>query len=325
MYKTVIEQLVNEKVPMVLITILDVKGSAPRHAGSKMLLSEKGVIGGTVGGGRGEALAIEKGLAILKTKDFGSLKIEMLGEDIYDKDMICGGKSHMMFQYINDNKGVVYEKACQLLEKGMPAYLVTDLKSGQTETIENENEEGFERCQLEKKSFLNKDKTKFYDTIFPLDNLLILGGGYVGHALYKAASLMDFNITVYDDRSGFANKERFPKTREVLAGDYETLLKSYPFNGSTYIVITTRGHLCDVDCLRNTINRPYAYLGCIGSRRKIETVKKGLLEEGFSKKKIENVYAPIGLDIGAETPEEIAISILGQIIGVKHGKENRSL
>ena len=324
MYKTVIEQLINENEPMVLITILKVKGSAPRHAGSKMLLSEKGVISGTVGGGRGEALAIEKAMSILKSKIFSCLEVEMLGEDIYDKDMICGGRSYMMFQYIDADK-TVYKKACLNLEKGKPAYLVTDLKIGETEIVENENNEAFKASELAKKSFLNTDKTKFYDVVFPLDNLLILGGGYVGQAVYKVVSFMDFNITVYDDREAFANQERFPKAGSVKAGNYEELLKKYPFNDATYVVITTRGHLCDVDCLRNTLNRPHAYLGCIGSRRKIETVKNGLLEEGFSKAKMASIYAPIGFDIGAETPEEIAIAILAQIIGVKNGKENRSL
>lgn len=323
MYKTVIEQLINQKEPVILVTILDVKGSAPRHPGSKMLLSKEGVIGGTVGGGRGEALAIKKGLENLEEKKvFDTLEVEMFGDDIYDTNMICGGRSHMMFQYMDEDKGA-YEVGAGLLKAGKPAYFVTDFKTGITEIVSDEEDLVFKECLAAKKGVLNKEKTLFYDPVFPLDNLLILGGGYVGEAIYKVASLMDFNITVYDDRAIFGNSKRFPLAVEAASGDYGDLLSNYEFNEATYIVITTRGHLCDVACLRNTLNRPHAYLGCIGSKRKIETVKKGLLEEGFSPEKIKKVFAPIGFDIGAETPEEIAIAILGQIIGVKHGKENK--
>ena len=324
MYNTIIERLVNEKKPMVLVTILKINGSAPRHAGSKMLLSKKGVLCGTVGGGYGEALVIKKAISIFKSKIFSCLEIEMLGEDIYNKDMICGGKSYLMFQYIDADK-TVYKKAYFNLKKGKPTYLTTDLKTGETKIIENEDNKVFKAGKLTKKSFLNINENKFYDVIFPINNLLILGAGYIGQSVYEIASFLDFNITVYDDREAFANQERFPKARNVKAGNYKDLLNKYPFNNTTYVVIATRGHLYDIDCLRNILNRPYAYLGCIGSRQKIKTVKNILLKEGFLKTKIENVYSPIGLDIGAEMPEEIAISILAQIIGVKSGKENRSL
>ncbi|MGB9887062.1 MAG: XdhC family protein [Moorellales bacterium] len=143
--------------------------------------------------------------------------------------------------------------------------------------------------------------------------VLILGAGYVGQALARVMSVLRYPTTVVDDRPEFASQERLPSCR-VICGEFEKVLADYPVGPRTFVVIVTRGHRSDYACLRALINRPTAYLGMIGSKRKVETVFEELRKEGVTEEDLSRVYAPIGLDIGARTPEEIAVSIAAQII-----------
>lgn len=148
--------------------------------------------------------------------------------------------------------------------------------------------------------------------------LLIVGGGHVGHAIYKAASILDFHIVIFEDREEFLNEKRFPKAQELILGDFEESLKNYPVDNSTYIVIVTRGHEFDEEALEAVINSKAKYIGVMGSRNKVSKMILNLEEKGIDKNKLKKVYTPIGLAIGGETPEEIAISILSEILLIKN-------
>jgi xanthine dehydrogenase accessory factor len=138
-------------------------------------------------------------------------------------------------------------------------------------------------------------------------------------------TLLDFRVVVIDDRPTFARKERFPTAHQVIAGGFEKSLQNFPIDGNTYIVIITRGHRHDLECLRQVLDSPAAYIGMIGSRRRVRGVFRLLEEEGYSLEKIARLHAPIGLDIGAQTPAEIALAIMGEIIKVRRGGNGRSL
>jgi xanthine dehydrogenase accessory factor len=150
--------------------------------------------------------------------------------------------------------------------------------------------------------------------------LIIVGAGHVALPLAHLGKMIDFEVVVLDDRPRFANPQRFPMADRVLAQPFRETLHHWPIDNDTYIVLVTRGHSHDVACLLEVIDSPARYIGMIGSKRRIKAVFDLLeQEEGLDPAKFEQVYAPIGLDIGAENPAEIAISIMAEIINVHRG------
>ncbi|MCR4428344.1 MAG: XdhC/CoxI family protein [Caldiserica bacterium] len=152
--------------------------------------------------------------------------------------------------------------------------------------------------------------------------LYIFGGGHVGFALYQVASLLEFRIIIVDDRPAFASPERFPRAHRIIQKDFEEALREINFYPSDFAVIVTRGHAHDQLVLREILKKERipGYIGMIGSRAKNARVFQNLEKEGIPRELLTRVFAPIGLDIGGEKPEEIAISILAEIIAFRHGK-----
>jgi xanthine dehydrogenase accessory factor len=159
----------------------------------------------------------------------------------------------------------------------------------------------------------------FIEPFVPDPVLLIAGAGHIAAPLASLAHLMNFSVSVTDDRASFANRERFPTAKQLLVGDIEATLKNYPITPRTHIVLVTRAHAHDVQGLRAIIDSPAAYIGMIGSQRRVWAVFKLLHEEGVPAEKLSRVRAPIGLDLGGGTPEEIALSIMAEIIQLRHG------
>ncbi len=155
--------------------------------------------------------------------------------------------------------------------------------------------------------------------------LLVVGGGHVGKALAVIGDLCGFSIVVVDDRPEYANAERFPEAERVIRGRFDEVLAEYPFDANTYVVCVTRGHKHDETSLRQVVGKPAAYVGMIGSRRRVAAVLQHLVEDGADPAAVARVHTPIGLDIGAETPEEIAVSIMAEIIQVRRGGSGRQM
>ena len=149
--------------------------------------------------------------------------------------------------------------------------------------------------------------------------LLIVGGGHIGQSLAVIASQVGFSVAVLDDRAAFANIERFPTADQVICGDFVEELRRFSIDAHTYIVLVSRGHKQDELSLREVATSEAAYVGMIGSRRRVGAVLTHLTREGLPQEALGRVHTPIGLDIGAETPEEIAVSIIAQIISVRRG------
>ncbi|MGE4272393.1 MAG: XdhC family protein [Desulfitobacterium sp.] len=157
----------------------------------------------------------------------------------------------------------------------------------------------------------------FLDPIVPTHRLIILGGGHIALPLVQMGKLLNYEVTVIDDRLSFANKGRFPEADQVICQDFQSALQELTFDKSTYVIVVTRGHRYDQTCLEEVLKQPQtAYLGMIGSRRKVATIMNNLKENGYSQEVLDRVYTPIGLDIGAQTPEEIAVSIIAEMIMV---------
>ncbi|MGB6896667.1 MAG: XdhC/CoxI family protein [Dehalococcoidia bacterium] len=155
--------------------------------------------------------------------------------------------------------------------------------------------------------------------------LLVVGGGHIGQALAEIGALVGFAVAVVDDRPEFASPERFPQAERVICGDFEEELRRFPITPQTYVVVVTRGHREDELSLRQVVTSEAAYVGMIGSRRRSAMVLRHLGEEGYPREALERVRTPIGLDIGAETPEEIAVSIMAEIIQVRRGGSGRPM
>lgn len=155
--------------------------------------------------------------------------------------------------------------------------------------------------------------------------LLVVGAGHIGRSLCKLGAEVGFSVAVLDDRPDYANRERLPEADQVLCEDFEAALDRFPITHNTYIVMVSRGHKQDELSLRKVVARPAAYVGMIGSKRRTGTVLQHLAEEGFPRDALDAVHTPIGLDIGAETPEEIAVSILAELIMARRGGSGRRM
>ena len=161
----------------------------------------------------------------------------------------------------------------------------------------------------------------FIEPVLPAPLLYLFGAGHVSYEVYKAARNAGFDVIVADDRETYANAERFPDARQVIAEDFDKALTSLAPTASSYIVIATRGHRDDMRVLRWAVQTPARYVGMIGSKRKAITVYRQLTAEGLRPELFDRVHSPVGLDIGAITPEEIAVAILAELIAARRHAE----
>jgi len=156
------------------------------------------------------------------------------------------------------------------------------------------------------------------EPVYPPNPVIIFGGGHVGFAVYSILKTIDFKITIVDDRKAFANKKRFPEAKTVICSPYEKAFAKLKPTPQTYIIICTRAHSHDEKCLGFALSTPARYVGMLGSKKKNAALKKKVKEKGISARRIRDLRAPIGLEIGAVTPEEIAVSIAAELIRFRY-------
>ncbi len=165
----------------------------------------------------------------------------------------------------------------------------------------------------------------FVEPFVPPPVLLIAGAGHIAAPLAAIANIMNYTVSVTDDRASFASRERFPSAKQLLVSDIESTLRNYPITPRTHIVLVTRAHSHDVQGLRAILDSPAAYIGMIGSQRRVWAVFKLLRDEGIPAEKLARVRAPIGLDFGSSTPEEIALGIMAEITLLRHGGTGKTM
>ena len=161
----------------------------------------------------------------------------------------------------------------------------------------------------------------FVEPVIPQPRAFIFGGGHVSKGISKIATLAGFSTSIIDNREAFANKERFPEAEATYAEEYEDVFPKLPVNSSSYIIIVTRGHRDDMRVLRWAVNTPAKYIAMIGSKRKTISVVHELEKEGIPREAFDKVFAPMGLEIGAEMPEEIAISVVAEMIAIRRAPD----
>jgi xanthine dehydrogenase accessory factor len=297
-----------------LVTVAAASGSTPRGPGSRMLVLEGGGIVGTVGGGLPEARAIEAALRAIAEGAPATLVVEMTGAEARGSDLICGGSSEMWIEPLPDASRRAYAAAVAAIDRGERVVIVASPSKGIIAV--EPAPEGSEEPVIDAEGLLRCP-------IRPAERLLVLGGGHVGLALARVASGLGFSVTVADPRPEFSDPSRFPEAARCLREDFVRAIGLFAPRASDYAVVVSPGHLGDLECTRALLGCELRYLGIIGSRRKAVMLIEALVEEGFDRGRVEAIRLPIGLDIGAETPEEIAVSIAAELVAVR--RESASL
>jgi len=339
----VIKAIAESGDELALATVVDVEGSAPRHPGSKMVVRRApqggdpalSVLTGTVGGGKGEARAISLCGECMDTRASRVLTLEFLSTRVEGQDMICGGTSRLILEPLGgpgDPARAPYRLVLDRLERGERSLLVKTLgAAGAPTAVAVLDETGaaltgavppapagrVARALAGGTAALLREHDLFLDPVFPDDKLLVLGGGYVGQAVAWHASRLGFTVTVADDRAEFSGAGRFPEGVRTLCGPYTQIVEGFPFDAATYVVMVTRGHLTDLECVRAVLKKSWRYAGFIGSHRKGRLFREQLSRDGFDPARIDQLHSPIGLRIGAETPDELAVSILAEMIAAR--------
>ncbi|HLO66100.1 MAG TPA: XdhC family protein [Holophaga sp.] len=306
----------------VLCTVMRVLGSAPRHAGSLMVAGPGGLLAGSVGGGRGEARV----LAAAAEGRARVVEIDMQGMDAQGPDMVCGGNSRILLQPASDP--APFRAALERLLRGERVLLATHTATGATAVMASDGTwihgadpgaPGAARVLETGHPAAPEGEGLFLLPLLPKEKLLILGAGHVGRALASLAPGLGFDTTLGDDRDAFLDPARLPAGVAAARGSFTDIAAAYPFDPATYVVVVSRGHLSDLECVRAILPRPRRYAGFMGSLRKVRLVLNQALADGHDPAQVAALCAPIGLDIDAETPEELAVAIAGELIAVRRG------
>ncbi len=219
--------------------------------------------------------------------------------------------------FLFDQEGTIEFSSDQLENELEKFFLNADLKNQILALGEKKSSDS----QLKEINLDQDNKLEvFLEPVVDQPHLTVFGAGHIAEPLVKICSLMDFSITVVDDREEFLNYDKFPTADQLLLLDYSDYFSSAKIKENDYLVIVTRGHQHDYRVLKNVINSEAAYIGMIGSSRKIRTVYNQLRDDGISEEKLAAVHAPIGLEIGSETPAEIAVAIAAEIVAIRRDK-----
>lgn len=294
---------------VVLATVTQVIGSAPRELGAKMLVCPGGKLIGTIGGGAGEARACDRALQILVSGEKQFVEIDLSGNPQRETQGVCGGRMQVWLERWPQESLPLVRQILQSLESHQTAALVTPFRAGTSPYLLLATP--VESTQVTNESLI--------EPLIAPPTLLIVGAGHVAVPLASVAQMAGFQVIVTDDRPEFAVPERFPAGIKVLATPVTQALNSIPPLPQLYAALVTRGYLHDLEPLQLLLQRSTRYIGMIGSRKRVQRVQQALLEAGYPPTQLDQIYAPIGLDIGALTPAEIAISICAELIQVRRG------
>lgn len=344
-----------------LASVVRVRGSSPRHNGARMLIWPDGQISGTIGGGSMEYQVIQDARQAIAEGKAGLYNYVFDASGRPGSVGLCGGSVDVFIDPQVEGFIEPANLALHALQKGERLALVTLISdpqaggnSSQTyalywpdgkKIVCGEMNGYDQRIQAEAQTSLAERQSRFInfeedpaphsrpfslhiDVLDPDPTLLILGAGHVAQPLAAIGDMLGFRVCVVDDRPEWANRQRFPSASEVMVVDYEPINEilapiPIPMNPDTYVVIATWGY--DLPCMQQALQQSPAYVGLVSSPTKARVLFKRLIQMGFSPQAIQSIYTPIGLDIGAESPAEIAVSILAEILAVRSDKSGHFL
>ncbi len=342
-----------EGQPCVLATVVRTKGSTPQKAGAMLLVRQDGTGVGTLGGGCVEGDIWFAAKEILRLNGGAEFKDYYLNEDIAARDgLVCGGTMYFYLQPLREPGDFlsVGSEIVEAYDGGQPVSLATVvnakeggpalgakllLRSDGSVTgslgaaeLDTQAIEVAERVADvgSNEAFSLADGTEvFVEGFTTPPTLVMVGGGHVGKATADLAYSLGYRVYVVDDRPEFSNEERFPNAEETVVATYDKWTDHLDLNVNSFVVVATRGHRFDDMALESALKTRARYIGVLGSRRKTIMIYRRLLEQGVPLERIKEVYAPIGLNIGALEPEELAVSIMSEIIMVRRGGDGRQM
>ncbi len=336
---------VSESNPFATATVIQTWGSAPREVGSVMAITRELQIAGSVSGGCVENAVIEEAVSVLITGVPRVLEFGVSNDTAWSVGLTCGGKikvlveKHLAFtNHFYDTD--IWNAVVNEIENNFPVVLLSVL-NGQPEghllVYANGNSLGdwrnltskaknvaIDTFQSGKSQETTIDGIPIFAHVFPRrDQVIIIGASHIAIPLVELARKLEFETTVIDPRKIFADQQRFPVPPDQLLDKWpEEALEDIELNEDTYVVLVTHDPKIDDPALHILMKSPVAYIGALGSKKTHEKRKKRLLEAGFSREDIDRIHAPVGLNIFARTPEEIALSILAQIVSEKRKEKS---
>jgi xanthine dehydrogenase accessory factor len=350
-YSEIVKGL-EKREKLALATLITRVGSAPRAVGAKFLIKEDGTSLGSIGGGCVEAEVWQEAKEVIVKGKGRILHFNLTSEQLAEGGLICGGNIEIFLEPLKEEFLNIYREVMKIKQKGGSAILATLIskdgsfpKEGNSKVLMKTSGERIgslidgekieERILKEGERLLKGDRPTvmvftseegdspwkrmelLLEPIFSEPTVYIFGAGHVSQQLASLVKKVSFRVVVIDDREMFANRERFPEVDEVIVSEFEKCFDQLNIDGSSYIVIVTRGHLYDGFVLEQAVKTNARYIGMIGSKKKIHTLYQNLMKKGISKETLNKVYAPIGIEINSETPEEIAVSIVAELIKVR--------
>jgi xanthine dehydrogenase accessory factor len=338
--------------PLVLATVTNTEGSTPQKPGSSALFSSNGLISGTIGGGIVEGKVQKIVQDAIISHQSGYFHFNLANDISKTEEAICGGHISVLVDANIKNHISVFEMVEMSLADHIPGVLIT-MVTGFTEKSVLINRywlseifkpvippEFLEKIEPVVKKMLSHNRQLgynelelsipgetpsslfFLEPVFPPEQLIIAGAGHIGKALAHLGNLLEFEITVIDDRAEYASFENIPDADIIIVKNIGQALMEVTKNRNTFVVIVTRGHKDDAEALKPCIGSDLAYTGMIGSKNKIAAMRKKFIENDWATAtQWDKIYAPVGLDIKSQTVEEIAVSIAGQLVLVRNSKK----
>lgn len=323
-------RLLNDGEALAVATVVSHDGSTPRETGAKMAVRADGSILGTVGGGLLEARTMEVARALLDEPagHAAILAIDLTNELAAGTDMICGGHVTLFLEHLapDSEAARAWAEALDILGRGGWAEVVTrfggDPPVVQGHAAREAEPGGTAAGEASSALAMQGLEGQLVERLRPDPTLYIFGAGHVSQPTAAMGAAVGFRTVILDDRADFANAKRFPHADEIaVLPDFEDCFAGRAPGTEDFIVIVTRGHLHDRTVLAQSLATPARYVGMIGSRKKRDAIYDSLLADGVAQADIDRCHCPIGLSIGAQTPEEIAVSIVAELIRCRAGAQ----
>lgn len=307
---------INESDKVLLLTVAESSNHSPGRQGFKMLLTPNGSTKGTVGGGIMEKQLTDYGLDLLSGKAEKQIKRLQHSHktDLEESGLICGGYQTIIFSLLTSNEIKSIDKILENLNKRENGLLKLSYNLFEYDSSHSQQGDCFFNYENDS-GYLYKENIGFTDTAY------IIGGGHVGLAVSQIMKFIGFYVIVFDHRENIFTMKQNNFADEKIITDYKNVNQFIKEGSKSYAIIVTPMHVGDKDALGSVINLDLKYIGMMGSARKIKTVFNNLAKDGVDKKQLAKVHSPIGLEIEAETPEEISISIAAEIINIKRKAE----
>jgi xanthine dehydrogenase accessory factor len=344
--------------PFALATVVNVRGSTPREVGAKMIVRQDGQFG-TIGGGCGEAEVFRKARVLLEEGGASRLaEVDLTGDFDQREIGTCGGIMDVFVDLWSPARDLaVARQLADAAGRSSPAALLTivdpgsraEMPAGARAFIDPTDDgaapfslpagalaqivsrttdaipallevDGSGRLKPITHLEVSGGARMFVDPIVGAQRLIIVGAGHIAIPLSTLGAMLGFHVTVIDDRASFANRERFPSADEIIVKPFKAAIESLALDGHCYLISVTRGHAFDEEAVRAALMQPCGFVGMIGSRRRVKATLERIGETGVPAERLNDVHAPLGVAIGGETPEEIAISIIAEIIRERRTK-----